>query len=273
MLQPFKEIRRIKYNRQQVVIEETSHRNTSKQKLEYLKTLNEFKHLRDSLIMEKFRRWSFKLNSENTSEFRGCVYGAKVDNLVAKDVRSLLIKSSLFSKKNQHEFLNLDVLERSLHKHCANNGMEVLYQNTKHGKDWASKFCKRHSFSTSIATVVGSCKSQAKNMHKNTMSPKGKPLLMTTSNRPLSKENDLNNITTNCICHHEPISVLNKPLEPTSNVILFQCAAAEKVNKHNSFECEQMDKIHKHNNSSYNQYLFLRGIAIALLDLKYVFQP
>jgi hypothetical protein len=264
MLQPFiNETRGIKYNRQQVVVEETSHRNTNKQKLEYLKTLNEFKHLRDSIIMEKFRRWSFKLDSENTSEFRGCVYGAKVDNLVAKDVRSLLIKSSLFDKKCQHEFLNLDVLEKSLHKHCTNNGMEALYQNTKHGKDWAIKFCKRHSFSTSIATVVGSCKSQANKMYNNNLN--GKPSLLTTcNNRPLStdyKENDLTSITTNCICHHEPLSVLNKPLEPTSNTTLFQCAAAD-------FECEQRDKIHKHENSSYNQYIFLRDIAIALLDLR-----
>lgn len=159
-----------KFDRQQLIVTEASKYKTVNEKVLYLKTVEEFKKLKQEVMMEKLRRWSRKLNSDHKSEFRSCCYGAKVDNLVARDIKKLL--STILEPQNKKincAIVNLDILENLLFMHCSRNGMGSVFSKMKHGKGWAVDFCKRHDFRTSlIATVVGSSRSKA---HKNTIQP------------------------------------------------------------------------------------------------------
>jgi hypothetical protein len=144
-----------------MIVREASKYQVCGQKILYLKSIVEFQHLKDDgIILEKFRRWSSKIQSDHTSEFRGSIYGAKIDNLVARDIEELLLKLHPKNKKYNCSIVNIDILDNILYTHCASHGKESVYRETKRGKGWAVNFCKRHSFNKSIMSVVGSTKSK-----------------------------------------------------------------------------------------------------------------
>jgi hypothetical protein len=152
-----------KIEHQRVVVNEAAKYPADSQKIIYLKSVVEFQHLKDdAIILEKLRRWALKLQSEHTSEFRGCIYGAKIDNLVARDIERLLQNLNPKNKKFNSSIVNIDVLDNILRSHCITHGKESVYRDTKRGKGWAVNFCKRHSFNKFIMSVVGSTKSKAK---------------------------------------------------------------------------------------------------------------
>ncbi len=145
---------------------EASKYQTCSQKILYLKSVVEFQHLKDdAIILEKFRRWSLKIQSDHTSEFRGSIYGATIDNLVARDIERLLLKLQPKNKKYNCSIVNIDVLDSILYTHCATHGKESVYREAKRGKGWAVNFCKRHSFNKSIMSIVGSTRSKKSKYH------------------------------------------------------------------------------------------------------------
>lgn len=49
-----------KFDRQKVVVAMAAQFQTGNQRLEYLKSVEEFKKLKDDSILDKFRRWTYK---------------------------------------------------------------------------------------------------------------------------------------------------------------------------------------------------------------------
>jgi hypothetical protein len=153
-----------KFERQTEVVNEASRIESYKEKLFFLKSNDEFKNLKDSSALDKLRRWSIKIQSDHKSEYRGCTYGNFVDNLVACDIKNLLSTLKCPNNKKMNcSIINIDVLEELLLRHCRNNGKMSEYNKMKRCKGWAMDFCRRHSFNTTIITVVGSSRSKANN--------------------------------------------------------------------------------------------------------------
>jgi hypothetical protein len=149
-----------KFDRQCAIVFEASQFETYDLKIAFLKSIEEFKNLKNSSILDKLRRWTNKVRSEHKSEFRGCTYGNKVDNLLACDIK-LLLSTLTNDKKFNCSIINIDVLEKLLLVHCKNNGKVSVFNKMKRCKGWAMEFCRRHSFNRRIITVVGSSRSKA----------------------------------------------------------------------------------------------------------------
>jgi hypothetical protein len=150
-----------KFERQTDVVFAASKFESYELKLSFLKSIDEFKELKDSSVLDKLRRWSNKVRSERKSEFRGCTYGTAIENLVACDIKNLLLKLHPNNKKFNCTIVNIDVLEDLLLKHCKKNGKLAVFEKMKRCKGWAIDFCRRHSFDRAIITVVGSSRSKA----------------------------------------------------------------------------------------------------------------
>jgi len=150
-----------KFDRQSAIVFEASQFVTYDLKITFLKSIEEFKNLKNSSILDKLRRWTNKVRSEHKSEFRGCTYGNKVDNLLACDIKRLLSTLTSNDKKINCSVINIDVLEKLLLFHCKNNGKISVFNKMKRCKGWAMDFCRRHSFNRTIITVVGSSRSKA----------------------------------------------------------------------------------------------------------------
>jgi hypothetical protein len=150
-----------KFEKQSIVVFEASKIKDLQHKLSYLKTVEEFKQLKNKSILNKLHRWSAKLHCDHKSEFRGCAYGNNIDKLVAIDVQILVSQLTPNNKKYNQSILNIDVLENLLFLHCVKNGKVAIYNKIKRCKGWAMDFCRRHSFDTKIITIVGTSRSKA----------------------------------------------------------------------------------------------------------------
>jgi hypothetical protein len=231
-----------KFDRQKFVVAEAAKCQTHSEKVSYLRSVEEFKKLKHESMLEKLRRWSVKLKSGRSSEFRGCRYGAEVDNLVARDVKHLLSILQPNNKKFNCTIVNIDILEGLLFMHCASFGMESVFLAMKRGKGWAVDFCRRHSFSTSvIATVVGSSRSKSLSNHHRLKFAIAVDRLNTDS-MMIKSDCNLDSLHGVVCCCHKEFSTDNgvkrrrlltedctcKEFKPTENVFLSEQVKNEK---------------------------------------------